>query len=214
MPPLSGLNGCGAVDVVRLEAVIAPDRSRVPLEPPAMLRCTMAEAVAIWLRDDLAPAALTLGARLKTIANYNSYECRGRNRLAGGKLSEHGRANALDIKGIQLANGAAIGLTDPAVPKDFRENVRVSACRRFTTVLGPGSDGFHEDHVHVDLVERSRGYRLCQWDVREPQPVAVLDSLPDEQGVTPALVPLPQPKPSAVATGVPAPRQNRLPAQP
>jgi hypothetical protein len=214
MPPLSGPNGCGAIDVVRLEAAIMPDRSRVPLEPPAMLRCTMAEAVAAWSRGDLAPAALTLGGRLKAIVNFNSYECRGRNRAIDSKLSEHGRANALDIKGIKLANGAVVALTDPAVPKEFRENVRVSACRRFTTVLGPGSDGFHENHVHVDLVERSRGYRLCQWDVREPQPIAMPDSPPDEPGGAPALVPLPQPKPSAIATGAPALRQKRAPAQP
>ena len=47
--------------------------------------------------------------------------------------------------------------------------MRVSACRHFTTVLGPGSDGYHEDHVHVDLAERRNGFRLCQWDVRDPE---------------------------------------------
>jgi hypothetical protein len=214
VPPLSGPNGCGAVDVVRLEAAIMPDRSRVAIEPQATLRCAMAETVVAWLREDLAPTVLTLGARLKSIANFDSYECRGRNRATGGKLSEHGHANAIDIKGIKLADGAVIALTDPAVPKDFRDNVRISACRRFTTVLGPGSDGFHEDHVHVDLIERSRGYRLCQWDVREPQPVAVSNPPPDQPGGAPVLVPLPQPKPSIMATGAPAPRRNRPLARP
>jgi hypothetical protein len=45
-------------------------------------------------------------------------------------------------------------------------------CARFTTVLGPGSDGYHEDHVHVDLAERRGGYRICEWDVRDPAPAA------------------------------------------
>jgi hypothetical protein len=35
-------------------------------------------------------------------------------------------------------------------------------------VLGPGSDGYHENHVHLDLLERRSGYRICQWDVRDP----------------------------------------------
>ena len=35
-----------------------------------------------------------------------------------------------------------------------RERLKASACARFTTVLGPASDGFHENHVHVDLAER------------------------------------------------------------
>ena len=46
--------------------------------------------------------------------------------------------------------------------------LRDSACHRFTTVLGPGSDGYHEAHIHLDLIERRQGYRMCQWDVREP----------------------------------------------
>ena len=73
--------------------------------------------------------------------------------------------------------------TSPALSKTFRETMRRSACARFTTVLGPGSDGFHENHVHVDLAERTRGYRTCQWDVREPPAIAS--------------VPLPLPRPLA-----------------
>ena len=46
--------------------------------------------------------------------------------------------------------------------------MRALTCGRFTTVLGPGSDGYHEDHIHLDLIERSHGYRICQWTVLEP----------------------------------------------
>ncbi|MGO9944240.1 MAG: extensin family protein [Rhodoblastus sp.] len=52
---------------------------------------------------------------------------------------------------------------------DFMTQIRESACARFTTVLGPGSDGYHEAHVHVDLKLRKGGYRICQWDL-EQQP--------------------------------------------
>ena len=94
-----------------------------------------------------------------------SYDCRGRNRIAGAKLSEHGRANALDLRGLTLGDGTAIDFTDKSAPKAFRERVRQSACARFTTVLGPGSDGYHEQHVHLDLMERHGGFRMCEWDV-------------------------------------------------
>jgi len=39
------------------------------------------------------------------------------------------------------------------------------------TVLGPGSDGYHEEHIHLDLAERHNGYRICQWDVNLPVPL-------------------------------------------
>jgi hypothetical protein len=182
--PMQGVVGpgeCGAADVVRLDAVMMHDRTRVPLNPPAVLRCQMAEAVAHFMRDEVAPAAAELGGALSAIANYNSYECRGRNRVIGARTSEHGKGNAIDIRGVRLDNGTVVDWTSPIVTKDFRERVRLAACDRFNTVLGPGSDGYHESHIHLDLAQRARGYKMCQWDVREP-PVAVQ-------------VPLPQPRP-------------------
>ena len=143
-----------------------PDQSRVSLNPPAKLRCSMAESVAEWVRRDVGPAAATLGAPIKAIANYDSYDCRGHNRVIGAKISEHGRGNALDIRSITLANGTVVELTNLTVSKEFRERTRLAACGRFSTVLGPGSDGYHEKHIHLDLAQRTHGYRTCQWDVR------------------------------------------------
>jgi hypothetical protein len=176
LPPISGPGECGAPDVVRLEAVVLPDQSRVGIAPPAVLRCTMAEAIVSWVREEAAPRALDLGSSLRTLDNLASFDCRGRNNILGAKLSEHGKGNALDIRALKLADGRMVALTDPLVPKDFRDGLRQSVCARFMTVLGPGSDGYHEDHVHVDLAERRGGYRMCEWDVREPgdTPAAVV----------------------------------------
>jgi hypothetical protein len=109
---------------------------------------------------------------MRVLEDYDSYECRGQNRVRGATLSEHGRANALDLRGFKLANGKMVELTDVNVAKEWRESLRASACVRFHTVLGPGSDGNHETHIHVDLAERRSGYKICQWDVREPVKVA------------------------------------------
>jgi hypothetical protein len=160
----------------------------------------MAEEVARWLREDVAPAALKFGAPLRGLDEAGSYECRGFNRVAGAPLSEHGRADALDVRALRLANGRVIGLTDVSIAKDWREGLRTSACARFTTVLGPGSDSYHEDHVHIDLAERRLGYKLCQWDVREP--IAQEERTdPNAQGIAAKIaepVPLPRPRPVAV----------------
>ena len=150
----------------------------------------MAEAVADWVREEAAPRALALGSSLKAVENFTSFECRGRNGVVGAKLSEHGKANALDIHSLRLANGKVMVLTDPQISRDFREGLRKTACGRFTTVLGPGSDGFHEDHVHVDLLERHGGYRICEWDVREPEEALAT-------GAFAKSVPLPRARPAS-----------------
>ncbi len=170
IPDITGPGGCGGEDLVRLEAVVLPDKHRVALKPAAILRCKMAAAIAEWIRTDMTPLAAGLGSEISDLDNFDSFECRGRNRVAGAQLSEHGRANALDVRGVKLANGQSISLTDRGVPRDLRESVLHSACTRFTTVLGPGSDGYHEDHIHLDLMERHNNYRICQWDVWDPLP--------------------------------------------
>ena len=130
----------------------------------------MASAVADWIRGDIAPLAAGLNSTPSELDNFDSFECRGRNRVVGAKLSEHGLANAIDLRGIRLADGRMLALTDRAVPRDTREKVLQSVCARFSTVLGPGSDGYHEDHIHLDLASRRSGYRICQWEIYEPLP--------------------------------------------
>jgi hypothetical protein len=140
------------------------------VKPAAILRCAMASALADWIRTDIAPLAASLGSTVSDLDNFDSFECRGRNRIVGARLSEHGRANALDVRAFKLANGRSISLTDRTVPRELRETVLRQVCTRFSTVLGPGSDWYHEDHIHLDLMERRGNYRICQWNVWDPLP--------------------------------------------
>ena len=202
VPALTGPGECGAANAVLLESVTLPDRGTVAVAPPATLRCEMAEAVAGWLREDVAPAARKLGAPLRGLDNFDSYECRSRNRVAGAMLSEHGRANALDVRALKLGNGKLVGLTDVNVAKPWREALRATACSRFSTVLGPGSDGYHEEHIHLDLAARRGGYKMCEWEVNEP--IKEVASTQPESGPQAAAkieepVPLPRPRPRPVA---------------
>jgi hypothetical protein len=169
----TGPGECGGEDLVRLSAVFTKDKRRVAVSPPAIMRCPMAEAVVEWVREDVDPTLAAAGPKLTGLANYASYECRGRNRVVGAKLSQHGLANALDVRGFALADGKMFQPTEASADRALRESLRASACARFTTVLGPGSDGYHENHVHIDRIERRNGYRICQWDIRDPAEAAI-----------------------------------------
>ena len=177
LPPIHGPGGCGGDDLVKLEAVVLPDKSRVALKPAATLRCTMATAVADWVRTDVAALAASLNTAVSEIDNFDSFECRGRNRVVGAQLSEHGKANALDVRSLKFSDGRELKLTDRTADRTSRETVLHSVCARFSTVLGPDSDWYHEDHIHLDLAERRNNYRICEWDVLDPLP-AVAPLLP------------------------------------
>jgi hypothetical protein len=201
---LVGPGDCGAPDAVQLQTILLPDQSKVAVTPPATLRCSIAEQITEWVRNEIAPSLAEFGPPLRVLDNFDSYECRGRNRVRAAALSEHGRADALDIRGFRLADGRELGLTDVKVEKDWREKIRSTACTRFSTVLGPGSDGYHEEHIHVDLAERRNGYKLCQWDVREPpvpqaqgQPASSdnAETAEHAEAIAPEDVPLPRPRP-------------------
>jgi hypothetical protein len=181
---------CGGPDIVLLKRVITTGHAFIDIAPAATLRCEMAEAIVDWVREDLVSQAASFGSALAGIQNLDSFECRGQNRVVGAKLSEHGRANALDVSAIRLKSGQLVPLTDSAVSKDFRIAMRRSICARFTTVLGPGSDGYHEDHVHIDLAQRRSGYRICQWDIQDPSS----EGDHARQSVA-GTVPLPRPRP-------------------
>jgi hypothetical protein len=184
----NGPAGCGGTDAVLLQRIILDDHTQVAVEPPATLRCEMAEAIADFVRSDLAPAAAAMGSPLTSVHNYDSYSCRGRNRVVGAKLSQHGLANALDIRSVRLKDGRTVLLADADAPYMFRAAMKTAACERFTTVLGPGSDGYHEDHIHLDRIERRSGYRMCRWEVRD-EPRFALQSVSNRSSALPALTP-------------------------
>jgi hypothetical protein len=173
--------------MVEMDALLLPNHQRVEVKPAAVLRCAMAESFAAWVRDEASARITTLGTTLQSVETLGSYDCRGRNGAPDAKLSEHGKGNAIDVRAFMLTDGRRIELTDTAVAKPLREELRDSACHRFATVLGPGADSYHDSHIHLDTLERSHGYRICQWDVREPPLVTQIAG---------GHVPLPIPRPA------------------
>ncbi len=163
---------------MRLEAIVLPDKRQVSVKPAAILRCTMASALADWVRSDIAPLAASLGSTISDLDNFDSFECRGRNRIVGAKLSEHGRANALDVRAFKFADGSSISLTDRTVPRgDARERAAFGLHAVFD---GAGS--------RLGLVPR--GPHPSRPDGTAQQlpdlPVDVLDPLPQKAPLLPA----------------------------
>ena len=138
-------------DLVRLDGIIMTNGAPVGLITPAgTFRCSMAEAIARWVRTDLGAALAELGSVPVAITNGGSYNCRGRNNDASAKISEYGRGNAFDLGPVKLADGAVIDLSNKLTPQSFRQRLRDATCNRFSTVLGPRSDPYHANHIHLD----------------------------------------------------------------
>ena len=154
IPPIpSKVSGCGLEDGVKVTAV-----SGIPLSIPATVDCATAKALKTWVDKGIVPAVGNRGGGVARLELAGSYTCRARNNQKGSKVSEHGRGRAIDLKGIRLANGKVITVLDGWKSEaKLLKAVHKSACGTFGTVLGPKSDRFHQDHIHVDTARHQNG---------------------------------------------------------
>ncbi|MBX9711058.1 MAG: extensin family protein [Xanthobacteraceae bacterium] len=139
----------------------------VALKPTATLACPIVSVLDRWLADSVQPAAMRwFGARVVEIKQISAYSCRGMNGNSNAHISEHAFGNALDIAAFTLADGRRISVQDgwKGLPEEqgFLRDVQAAACQQFTTVLAPGSNVYHYNHIHVDLMRRASGRIICQ----------------------------------------------------
>lgn len=167
------VDGCRVEDPVVVEALAvrtADGPGQVKLLPPPTVSCELARAVSLWLDTSLQPLARgAFGRELTALRVGGGHECRRRNRQTQGQLSEHATGKALDIFAFQLGEekqgGVAVSVERPNGLEQtrFLDGVRQSACGAFMTVLGPGSDAAHANHLHVDIQQRrAASSRFCQ----------------------------------------------------
>lgn len=156
---------CTIVAPVSLGGVGAA-ASAVKLQPAATVGCTLAAAFADWVSKVVQPAAMAeLGVPVTAIRVVDSYSCRPVDNLTGAKLSQHAFGNAIDVGAFQVGKRwIVVGGKGDAHDAAFFAAVRKGACSYFTTVLGPGSDAFHTDNLHLDLARHNASgtYRICQ----------------------------------------------------
>src|SRR5215472_4844338 len=105
-PPLREGTECGTPVPMRLKGV---GRSpQITLVPPPTLTCEMVAALARWLERDVQPLARKhLGAPIARVETMSSYSCRNAYGRARGRVSEHGKADAVDIGAFVTARGQA-----------------------------------------------------------------------------------------------------------
>ena len=136
------------------------------VQPAATLACPIVSALDTWFAGGVQPAAMKwLGAPVAEIRQISAYSCRGMNGQRGAPISEHAFGNALDIASFTLVDGRKITVKDGwrGTPEEqgFLRDVHAAACQHFSTVLAPGSNAFHYDHIHVDLARRASGRQVC-----------------------------------------------------
>jgi hypothetical protein len=139
----------------------------VAVKPAATLACPIVSMLDRWLAESVQPAALRwFGARVVEIKQISAYSCRGMNGNPHAHISEHAFGNALDVAGFTLADGRYISVQHgwKGLPEEqgFLRDVEAGACQRFTTVLAPGANVYHYNHIHVDLMRRASRRQICK----------------------------------------------------
>jgi len=161
----AGPEACRIADPVRLEE-LQGEAGVVAFPDRPLVSCGFAEVLAAFTRDALVPlAAGHLGARVTAVGTGPGFSCRSRNRMPGARISAHGRGLAIDIAWIALdGRRETVATPSDASATRYLAALRRAGCGWFTTVLGPGSDAAHDDHLHVDREPRGRDgeSRLCQ----------------------------------------------------
>lgn len=155
---------CGIDRPIRVRQILPG----VALDGDPVMRCDTARSLMYWLHDAVLPATRFLPGqpRLAGIEPGSTYQCRATVGNDTGTTSEHAFGNAFDIAALRFGDGSRFVIT----PRDdsggieiaFQAAIRASACLYFTTVLGPGSNAAHDDHLHLDIKARNNGWRLCQ----------------------------------------------------
>ncbi|EYR83476.1 extensin family protein [Shinella sp. 838] len=162
-PAVNHGKACGIDRPVLLETL----PGGIKVEPAATIRCETALQLARWMEGSVKPSlqAAMPGETVTMLSQASAYVCRNRNNAEDGKISEHAFGNAVDIAGFTLKSGKTVTIRpadkEPTLEGAFQRTITEAACLYFTTVLDPGSDAAHQNHLHLDVKDRRGGYRYC-----------------------------------------------------
>ena len=142
---------CGDAAPVKL---ISVGSRSVPLVPPVVANCRIAEGVHTWIDTVVQPAARALlGQDVVRLVGVSSYVCRNRNGAAVGPVSEHAYANAFDVTSFVLSDGRVVSVKEwvPATTNAGLQNVRPKETPSRTTqspiAAPPAKDEKAEAHI-------------------------------------------------------------------
>jgi hypothetical protein len=214
--PIDGPGVCGMTRPLQVSALAG---GSVALDKALTIDCPMIPALETWLKDVVQPI----------------------DNLGGERLSEHAFGNAVDVAGFTLADGRTIAFVSDWKKQGVQEaaflhEAHAGACRYFTTVLGPGADAFHYNHIHLDLANHGATdtgpRRICKPtpepsllpppvgpdglppapEIEEPLDIARLRASPSNRAV--ALAPMSLTPGDGLSGAVPPPVPEADPAPP
>ena len=192
--PAASIDGPGICGLEKPFKVTALAGGTVSLNATQTIGCPLTAAMDQWVQEVVQPIAMArFGQPVAQVDSMGSYSCRPIDNIRGASLSEHSFGNAMDVGGFRLADGREIKIvkawtrgTDQE--QAFLREVQAGACNIFTTVLAPGSDQFHYNHIHLDLANHGRTStgprRICKplpkpQLLRAPGPSDGLPDAPD-----------------------------------
>jgi len=127
--------------------------------------CATTLRLAMWEHHVVQPAAReVLNSSVRRLRHVGSYNCRRMRtaRGASGGWSSHATADAIDIIGVQLADGRSLTLLsdwqDEDAQAEFLHRIGRGACDWFRVVLGPNYNRLHADHFHL----QGPGWGFCR----------------------------------------------------
>lgn len=175
MKSISGPGACGMDSPFRVTAIL---NGAVTLKTRGVLACPMIAALEQWVGEVVLPASQKYYGVPVAQIHFGTYACRRMNNGSRGRRSEHSFGNAADFMGMTLADGRSVnvkrGWRGSAADQEFLRTIFTGACQQFSTVLGPGSDAYHYDHLHLDLARHGRGRMICKpvlkWSPMVPAP--------------------------------------------
>ena len=149
------------------EPLVTGSAGPVEVKPAATLACPIVSALDQWITAAVKPAALKWFRQpVVEIKQISAYSCRGMNGNPNAHISEHAFGNALDIAEFTLADGHKVsvqyGWHGTPEEQGFLHDVQAAACEDFTTVLAPGANVYHYNHIHVDLMRHYNGRHICE----------------------------------------------------
>jgi hypothetical protein len=120
--------------------------------------CPLAAGWEIFRHNTLQQAAKKhFNQPVTRVEHVGTYACRNVYNRSDGRLSEHARANAIDITGFVLADGTRVTVesdwNSSRQPQKaaFLRDIHEGACRTFNVVFGPDHNAAHANHFHFDM---------------------------------------------------------------
>jgi hypothetical protein len=149
------------------DPLVTASAGPVEVKPPATLACPIVSALDQWISAAVQPAAQHwFRQSVVEIKQISAYSCRGMNGDPNAHISEHAFGNALDIAEFTLADGHKVsvqyGWHGTPEEQGFLHDVQSAACDQFTTVLAPGANVYHYNHIHVDLMRHYNSRHICE----------------------------------------------------